>query len=359
MLIIDGKMGEGGGQILRTSLSCSILTQTPIKIINVRANRKQPGLKAQHLTAFESAAQICDAKVEGAKLGSMEITFSPQKVKAGEYAFNVGTAGSVMLIYQTLLYPLLFASGKSKIKLIGGTHVEWSPSYHYIEKVFLKCAKLFGFNSGLELERPGFYPKGGGKVSGLICPQREDFKPVDFSESGEIKELTLFIYTADLPENISDREVNSFMKNVGYLPQKPRIVKELGSANNPGNILLLVAEYEKGFGGFQSIAQRGKRAETIGKEVANKFRLFNDLQATVDEHLADQLIIPAVLAKGKTVYKTPKVSQHLLTNVNVIGKFFPAEISIEGELEKPGVITVKSKGYFSFASNDKEEGEIK
>ncbi len=348
MIIIDGRMGEGGGQILRTALSCSVLTGLPIKIVNIRANRKNPGLAAQHLTAVKAVSKLCDADVTGAELRSREIEFYPGKISGTSFKCDVGTAGSIMLIFQTVLYPLLFGKSRTSVKLHGGTHVEWSPSFHYICETFLPIIRMMGIRAGLELERAGFYPKGGGSIRGLISSidTEVNINPMQFKERGEIKRIKLITYTADLPENVPTREIAEFRKIIGYLPMKPEIIKEKGTANNPGNMLLLVLHYENGLAGFQSLAERGKRAETLAREVVRDYRMFEPSGASVDEHLADQLILPCILANGESTYTTPKVTKHLTTNAEVVKMFFPKiEIKIDGEQESFGKITINSPGY--------------
>ena len=348
MIVIDGRMGDGGGQILRTSLSCSVLTGTPIKIVNIRANRKNPGLAAQHLTAVKAAAKLCDASVTGVQLYSREIEFYPGKVTGTSFKCDVGTAGSLMLVFQTILYPLLFGKARTSVKLQGGTHVEWSPSFHYICETFLLVLRNMGIRAGLELERPGFYPKGGGKVRGLISSIdiELDLNPLQFKERGELKHIKLITYTSDLPENVPAREIAEFRKTIGYLQKKPEIIKLKGTADNPGNLLLLVLQYENGMAGFQSLAKRGKRAETLAREVVRDYRAFADSEASVDGHLADQLILPCILANGESTYSTPNVTTHLSTNAQVARMFFPkVEINIDGEQESFGKITINSPGY--------------
>ncbi|MCD4657501.1 MAG: RNA 3'-terminal phosphate cyclase [Planctomycetes bacterium] len=348
MIVIDGRMGEGGGQILRTALSCSVLTGSPINIGNIRANRKNPGLAAQHLTAVKAAARICDAGVTGDTLRSREIEFYPGKVTGTSFKCDVGTAGSLMLVFQTVLYPLLFGKARTSLKLQGGTHVEWSPSFHYICETYLPALRTMGIHAGLELERPGFYPKGGGKIRGLISSidPEVNINPLQFQERGELKHIKLMTYTADLPEHVPAREIAEFRKIIGYLPMKPEIIKLKGTADNPGNMLLLVLQYEDGMAGFQSIAKLGKRAETLAREVVRDYRAFADSEASVDGHLADQLILPCILAEGESSYTTPKVSMHLSTNAEVAKMFFPkVEINIEGEQESFGKITINSPGY--------------
>ena len=348
MIVIDGMMGEGGGQILRTSLTCSVLTGSPIKIVNIRANRKNPGLAAQHLTAVKAARKLCDANVTGAELRSKEIEFYPGKITCSSFKCDVGTAGSIMLNFQTVLYPLLFGKSRTSVELRGGTHVQWSPSFHYICETFLPIIRMMGIRAGLELDRPGFYPKGGGKVRGLISSidAETDINPLQFQERGELKRIKLITYTADLPDNVPVREIAEFRKIIGYLPMKPEIIKEKGTADNPGNVLLMVLQYENGIAGFQSLAERGKRAETLAREVVRDYRMFETSGASVDEHLADQLILPCILAQGESFYTTSKITKHLTTNAEVVKMFFPEiEIKIDGEPESFGKITINSPGY--------------
>ena len=352
MIVIDGRMGEGGGQILRSALSCSVLTGKAIKIVNIRANRQKPGLAAQHLTAVKSAGKLCDAQITSAEIGSKQIEFVPGKLMGASFRCDVGTAGSTMMVFQTILYPLFTSPARTSIKMQGGTHVEWSPSFHYISEIFLRVLRKMNLRAGLELERPGFYPKGGGKVSGLIPAIDENIEPLRFENRGEVKHMKLLTYTADLPENVPSREIREFRKIVGYLPMKPEFVKQKGSANNPGNVLLFAVEYENGFAGFQSIAKIGKRAETLSREVVKEYRLFADSGASVDKHLADQLILPCIFATGESVYTTPRVTKHLTTNAEVVRMFFPeVSIEIDGKLDAFGTIKINSPGWKKLLQN--------
>jgi len=343
VIIVDGSYGEGGGQILRTALTLSALTGEPVRIENIRAGRRKPGLAAQHLTGVLAVAEICSAELEGAELGSQVLSFVPQSPpKAGDYTFDVaearrgGSAGSVGLVFQTLLLPLAFAAGESHLVIKGGTHVAWSPSFHYLQHVCRPTLARMGIEAEVEIERGGWYSIGGGSIrawgSGLGAQRA--LNSLEMSERGELVRLWGISATSNLPAHIGQRQkgrAEGFLRQRGFDPQI-----EIMDAPSPGQgtCVFIVAEYENAVAGFTSLGKRGKRAEVVAEGACQEFIAYHQSGACLDKHLADQLILPLVLASGPSSFTTSKITQHLLTNVWVVEQFMGAKFEVKSEERK-------------------------
>ena len=352
MIVINGSYGEGGGQVLRTSLTLSALLGEPLRIENIRAKRRKPGLQAQHLTGVRAMAQICDAELEGADLGSLTLAFRPlSSPRAGEYSFDVaearkgGSAGASSLVFQTLLLPLAFAPGQSRLTIRGGTHVAWSPPFHYLTHVYLPALACTGLEARAEIERWGWYPIGGGEMTASIRGRTESYlSGLDLVERGELKRLWGISATSNLPPHIGQRQKK---RAEGYLQKRgfdPRI--EIVEAPSPGQgtIVFLVAEYEHAVAGFSSPGRRGKPAEKVAEEACREFIEYHQSGACLDEHLADQLILPMALASGPSAFTTCKITQHLLTNVWVVEQFLDVRFDIKGEEGQRGRVQKPASG---------------
>lgn len=348
MIEIDGSYGEGGGQVLRTALTLSVITAQPVHLRRIRAGRRNPGLAPQHLTAVHALARVCGADVRGAGIGSTEVVFQPQsKPRAGEYTFDVteaahgGSAGSVTLILQALLLPLAMAGAPSRLTLKGGTHVAWSPPFHYLAHVFLPTVARMGLRAEARLEAWGFYPVGGGQVSVDITPP-SSFSSLSLVERGQLKKIRGWAAATNLPAHIPQRIANR-ARNVlmqKRLPVEITPLRERGAG--PGAALCLVAEYEHGLAGFSSLGERGKPSEAVADEACRDLLVHHAAGAPVDMHLADQLLLPMALAPGRSEFRTCRVTQHLLTNAHVIRQFLPAQIEIEGDEGEPGMVVVRN-----------------
>lgn len=338
-IYIDGSQGEGGGQIIRTSLSLSVITGKPFVMDNIREGRSKPGLQAQHVTCVNAAAHICGGKVEGAKRGSQSIRFEPGAVKSGTYAFDVGTAGSVSLVLQTVYLPLLFADDPSEVTITGGTHVEWSPSFTYLQSQWLPFMKKAGIDISLRLDRAGFYPEGGGRVTAKIKPAKILY-PVEIPHRGNILNIDGIVVIANLPQNIAERQLKRMqdaLYNTGikcFWDMQALPGKAQGTASH------LFVRFENGGGGFTALGEKNKKSETVAAEVADELIGFLDTEGTVDEYLADQLILPLCLAQGKSQFVTPEITSHLLTNIDIVKKFLPARITVAGKKGDEGLITI-------------------
>lgn len=348
MIAIDGSYGEGGGQVLRTSLSLSALLGEAVRIENIRAKRPKPGLQAQHLTGVLATAQICNAELRGAELGSQTLTFAPQSPpQAGDYAFDVaearkeGSAGSTSLVFQTLLLPLAFADGDSHLTIRGGTHVAWSPPFHYLQHIYLPTLARMGIEATVEINRWGWYPLGGGEMRARVkgqgmrdkelSPTPHPLSGLNLVERGELKRLWGISALSNLPAHIGQRQkrqAERWLRERGFTPEI-----EIVDAPSPGQgtAVLLVAEFESVLAGFTSYGARGKRAEKVAEEACQEFIQYYDSRQALDKHLADQLILPMSLAAGRSGFTTCEVTQHLLTNVGVVERLMGAKAEIEGK----------------------------
>jgi len=338
MIEIDGSQGEGGGQILRSALSLSCLTGKAFRITKIRAQRSKPGLRPQHLKAVLAAREISKAHTSGERLGSGEIIFQPQKISAGKFNIDVGTAGSTSLILQTLFLPLARAGEKSTLTITGGTHVPWSPSYHYLEWQWLPYLRKMGVDSHMNIERAGFFPKGTGRVWIEIFPTRS-ILPLRLIHRGTLRRLRGLSTVSNLPVHIAQRQQAQVEYRLGEKYDFEIQIKHLPSLFK-GTTLLLMAEFEGGSCCYIGLGKLGKPAEKVADEVVDEFEYFMSTNGTVDQYLSDQLLLPLSFAIGESELLTPKVTQHLLTNATIISKFIPVNIEINGGVGQPGVIRI-------------------
>ncbi len=339
-ITVDGSYGEGGGQILRTSLTCAILTGTPVHIVNIRAGRPQPGLRPQHLVAVRAAAEICAADVEGDAVGSREVRFRPHRVRPGRYRWDIGTAGAVTLVLQTVFLPLALAEQTSHLTIRGGTHVPWSPTWAYVERQWAPYMERIGCSARLHLKRAGFYPRGGGEVEVTVHPTRRPLRPLHAPEGGTLLRLGGTVYIANLPDHIARRQKLTALAALRKYRQDAKITVQRLQAPSPGTLTLVEAHKEHGRGCYTALGEKGKRAEVVAQEAVDRLRAYIESSASVDRHLADQLLLPLALAEGPSTFSTDCVTQHLVTNAHVITRFLPVQIEIEGDVGAFGRVTV-------------------
>lgn len=331
MLMIDGSYGEGGGQILRTSLALSILTETPFQISKIRARRKKPGLLRQHLTAVRAAAEISGADVDGDKLGARELLFRPGTAKAGDYRFSIGTAGSVGLVLQTVLFPLLFADGPSTVVLEGGTHNPMSPPYDFLVQTFFPILGRLGADVSLELERAGFYPAGGGRYRVTITPA-DRLLSLSLLERGDKRgPARARAVVANLPTHIAERELKVITERLGI--EKAHTSVEEIESDGPGNVVFVELPYDNVTEVVSGFGEKGLRAERVAKTAASEAEGYLATTAPVGEHLADQLLIPLALGAGGS-FRAQMLSEHTQTNIEVIQKF--VDVTIRTEAQEDG-----------------------
>lgn len=318
MIVIDGSEGEGGGQMVRNALALSLISGQPFRIFNIRAGRSKPGLMRQHLTALQAAIAIGDAVCDGARVGSSEFEFRPGRVRAGEHRFAVGTAGSTNLVLQTILAPLMLADGPSRLVLEGGTHNPSAPPFDFIAGAFLPLINRMGPKVTARLVRHGFYPAGGGRMEVDIEPSRS-LQGLELIERGRLIDVGARAIVASLDRAIAERELEKVSEGLGWAAEKLQMVF-LPSEHGQGNILLLEARFENVTEIVSGFGQLGISAESIGKKAAGRMAGYLASTAAVGPFLADQLLLPLVLA-GAGSFTTVKPSQHSLTAADVIGRF--------------------------------------
>lgn len=345
-LQIDGSFGEGGGQILRTSLALSCVSQTPVEIVNIRKAREKPGLQPQHLTAINAAMKISGGSAEGAALSSTALRFVPGRTLGGNHYFDVsaikGSAGSASLVIQTILLPLFFADSPSTITVIGGTHVPWSPTFHYLKHVFLRMLSRLNANADVNIEKWGWYPAGGGRVIAKIRPGKE-FPAITITERGKLKRVTGISAVSNLPLDIAARQRNQAIKLLSQRGIDAHIEIVNAPSIGKGTLFFLLAEFENVSAGFDSLGAIGKRAETVADEACRGMFEYLDRSGSFDPHLADQLIPYLALTKGTSEFSTTVITRHLLTNIWVVKQFLDVDIMVEGKEGGAGRVRIKSR----------------
>ncbi len=347
---MDGSYGEGGGQILRTSLALSALTGCPLHIENVRSGRRNPGLRPQHLAAVRAMAMLCDADVEGDALGSKTVDFYPQRAaKGGQYTFDISelagqsSAGSLTLLLQALFFPLAFSSQDSEIVLVGGTHVRWSPPYHYLAHVYRPFVEKLGFGLDLELRTWGWYPRGGGKVFARVKglgPEPEQLIPRHVEERGRLLKVMGISAASNLPHHIIERQREQALSYFRSRHIKPDI--ELVEAPSPGKgtVLFVLARYEHVNAGFTGYGRVRYPAEEVADDATDAFEVHRASEGALDPHLADQVLLPLTLVPGSSSYTTSRVTGHLLTMAWLVEHFLDRDVTVTGEEGTPGRVEV-------------------
>jgi RNA 3'-terminal phosphate cyclase (ATP) len=323
MITIDGSEGEGGGQVLRTSLTLALATGRPFRIENIRANRKKPGLLRQHLTAVRTAAQVGDAVVDGAELGSLALEFRPGKLRGGTYDVAIGSAGSACLVLQTILPALALAPESSEIRIEGGTHNPLAPTFECLERAFVPIARRMGAKIALTLERPGFYPAGGGRIVALVHPIAR-FEPIEIMERGEVRSRRARAIVAQLPRSIAERELAVVGKRLSW-DAAAHSIEECGHSAGPGNVLSLEIECDHVTEVFTGFGERDVSAERVAEDAVQEARAWLASCAPIGPHLADQLLVPFALAGGGA-FATMPLTRHTTTNADVIRRFLPVGV---------------------------------
>jgi RNA 3'-terminal phosphate cyclase (ATP) len=323
MLTIDGSFGEGGGQIVRSSLALSIVTGTPFRIENVRAGRKKGGLMRQHLTALNAAIEICGGSATGADIRSTAFDFYPGTVRGGDYHFSIGTAGSTTLVLQTVLLPLLTADRPSRIVLEGGTHNPFAPPFDFLDRAYLPLVNRMGPTVRATLERPGFYPAGGGRIVIEIQPAAR-LTGFDLLERGAIVRRHARATVANLPVSIAEREIRTIRKQLNWDASDCEAV-EVRGAPGPGNIVTIELEHEHVTEVFTGFGEVRRSAEAVADAAARQCRTYLKASAPVGEYLTDQLMLPLAAAGGGSFASTG-LSRHSQTHVELIGKFVDVPI---------------------------------
>lgn len=327
MIKIDGSFGEGGGQILRTALSLSAIKERPFEITNIRAGRKKPGLGHQHLQCVEAMTKICNAEISGAKLGSMSLKFDPGKIMHGDYLFEIGTAGSVSLVLQTVFLPLSLAGGTSSVVIRGGTHVPFSPCFHYLTEQWLSYIKKIGFDANIEMLRAGFYPKGGGEIK-LFVKNTKSIRHLTLTERGRLLRVRGVSAVGNLDKGIAERQKIQAVKRLSKIKLDPEIDVITMPAYARGTMLLLICEFENSQCCFFGLGAIGKKAEKVADEACERLERFLETNGVVDKYLSDQIVLPLSLTMETSRFVTPEITQHLLTNIEIIKIFSNTKIQI-------------------------------
>ncbi|HEU4852949.1 MAG TPA: RNA 3'-terminal phosphate cyclase [Telluria sp.] len=323
MIELDGSQGEGGGQMLRTSLTLSMITGQPFRIVNIRANRAKPGLARQHMVAVTSAAKVSSAEVSDIEVGSTRLEFHPKRVTPGDIKIDIGTAGSATLVLHTLLPALLLAGEPSSLLIRGGTHNPMAPPMHFVDRAFGRALRQMGAVVELELRRFGFYPRGGGEIAANIMPCRR-LQPIELIARGPRLHAFAEAFVAALPPDIAHRELDVIRAQCDVREANLRMCG-LPNDQGPGNVLLYTVEHEHVTEVFSAIGERGVRSEDVARRVAAEARAYEESDGAVGEHLADQLLLPLALAGGGS-FSMAHLSQHTLTNADVVRKFLPVRI---------------------------------
>ncbi|HDI75274.1 MAG: RNA 3'-phosphate cyclase [Thermoprotei archaeon] len=349
LIVIDGSMGEGGGQILRTAIALSALTLRPVKIINIRAKRSNPGLRPQHITGIKAVAALCGAEVKGLSVGSREIEFRPTARRAGVFRFDVGTAGSVSLVLQALLPVLALAPDPCELHITGGTDVSWSPPIDYVRFVLAPMLRKMGFFFDITVKKRGHYPKGGGYIICKSRPVADKLKAIRVLERGDLLEVQGISHCVRLPPHVARRQAESakiFLAKRGitkvsidletYPPHKD---PHLG----PGSGIVLWAVCEKSILGADSLGAKGKPAETVGQEAASK--LIEELETgrAVDRHMTDMLVPFMAIASGESAISSTKLTLHAETNIMLAKIMLGVDFNVE-RVDSGAVISVEGLG---------------
>ena len=323
MIQLDGQ--NGGGQMLRSALSLSLITGQPFRMVNIRGLRRKPGLMRQHLTCVRAAAEIGNGITDGAEIGSTELVFRADKIQAGNYEFAIGTAGSTTLLLQTLLPALWHANETSTLRLTGGTHNPLAPCFDFIERVYLPQVKKFGASASIKLTEIGFAPAGGGIVECKIFPLSNGFEQTTIEERGKLLSEKLICISRQINDSIAERIFASVQEN---WPCADTTIQKRPEGTGQGLVCLAQAEFENGLHMTVGCAERGISAEKLGQRMGRTMKTHLDTQALIGRHLADQLLLPMALAgEGRILTTAP--DDHVPTNISVIEKFLPVNFEIE------------------------------
>ena len=340
MIDIDGSFGEGGGQILRSALTLSLLTGKSFRLRNIRANRKpKPGLQPQHLASVRAAASVGSATVTGDSLGSSALTFVPGVVTPGRYHFPIGTAGATGLLLHTIYLPLAWQQTQpSEVVIEGGTHITSSPCFHFLDVTWRVYLQHMGLKLTLEMKRPGFYPRGGGLVIAHIQPCAK-LHGLHRTETLALDSVIGFSAGANVPEHVARRQARRVVERLRHEPIRAAITEETWE-NGPGSVVGIIFDRAPVPTFFYGLGARGKPAEQVADDAAGQALRFARSGAPVDEHSADQILLPLALAEEGSEYRVAEVTLHLTTNIEVIRMFLDRAIMCEGEVGGMGVVRI-------------------
>jgi len=337
MIEIDGSRGEGGGQILRTSIAMAAVTCEPVRIRNIRVNRPNPGLAPSHVTSIEAVARLCDGEVDNLYQGSKEITFKPGRLTGGRFELDVGTAGSISLVLQSCLIPASLSKSRVVMEIMGGTDVKWSPPIDYMRLVHMPMLNMFGPSCDIEVLTRGFYPEGGGEVRVEVSPAGE-FAPIDLTAPGAVLRIEGVAFAQNLPEHVVSRTKHAALKSLLDFKQT-KLESDLRRGRSTGAGIVLCAVCENTYLGASALGERGVRAESLGDDCALSLLETVRSGATVDENMLDHIIPYMALAKGHSRVLAEEVTSHAETNISVVESFLGNRFDMQ---EKEGLVEVRT-----------------
>ena len=350
MIKIDGSYGEGGGQILRTSVALAALTMKPVEITNIRANRPKPGLKKQHMAGIQLTGRLVDAEISGLYEGSTKIVFRPRSRKGGRFEYNVGTAGAISLVLQAVIPAAILAPEKVVLQIEGGTDVAWSPPIDYMRNVFAPTVSKMGLHIKIEQVRRGHYPRGGGLVTCEI-EQVKRLNPINVEQFGTLEYIRGISHCVRLPAHVAERQARAAesvlrengMDNVDIsVEHYPR---EHDPHRGPGSGIVLWAMSSTGnILGADALGTKGKRAEQVGSEAAHSLVRALSTGLAVDAHLSDMLVPYMALASGDNTIGITEVTSHLETNIWVSNKFLKTKMELVKREDGTGILYVRGLG---------------
>ena len=351
MKVVDGSYGEGGGQILRTTVAISCIIGEPVKIVNIRAKRPQPGLKRQHMTAIKAAATLCSAEVEGLKLGSRTLTFRPGSIKGGNYRFDIGTAGSITLVLQTITPIMAYSPQPVEVTITGGTDVPWSPPIDYFRNVIAWHLRDMGYELSMALLRRGHYPRGGGMVRVHVLKPPRSLTHINKVRRGEVRVIKGISHCVKLPKHVAERQAKSAKATliqggvrapveIQLEYYEPRQDPHLG----PGSGIVLWAEAGNTVIGADALGAKGKRAEVVGSEAAQKLLKELATGAALDRHMSDNILLYAALAEGESRVGGSELTMHAHTVIWLIRQLLSVNVELSGGLGKPFTAVIKGAG---------------
>jgi len=346
MVEIDGSFGEGGGQILRTSAALAVAAGKVLRVGNIRAGRPKPGLRPQHVTALTALAKVCGGELTGATVGSRAIKLRPGPVTAGDYHFEIGTAGSANLVLQTLGLPLVLAEGVSKVTVGGGTHNPWAPSFEYLRDVYAPLASIAGIEAFGTMSRVGFYPAGGGEVTMQVrgLGGASALIGLKLTDRGDLRRLEgLSAVSEGLPDPVADRQASQVLGRLRKRGLQVSLEQARVASDSPGTTVFIRATFSRCVAGFFALGRRGRPAEAVADEAVDALFGYLDAEGALDGHAADQLLTALALSPEPSRYTTTRVSRHLSTNAEVIRQITGREVGVAGELGQPGRVFLGGK----------------
>jgi RNA 3'-terminal phosphate cyclase (ATP) len=337
-VLLDGSEGDGGGQLLRSALSLSLLTGRPFHLTRFREHREPPGLRPPHLACVRGAEALSTSTSEGSEVGSTELTFTPGPVRPGDYLLEAGAAGTPLL-FQCLFYPLALAGG-GRLALRGGTHLPSGPDYHYLVDVWLPMVRAYGLRAGLRLVQAGFTQEGAGEFLAEVLPPEEPPRLVELPARGTLHDIAVSSFVGGgLPFSVAERQsraAEAALRERGiYCHARNR---PLPATRSAGSATFIRAQFEYTLAGFTALGERGRPPEEVGREAAEALARFMEAGGALDEHLAAQILLPAALlaagrlgpsSPGTTRFTTSPVTEHLLTHARVAERFLPVRVTVE------------------------------